>query len=358
MNMHLQSLLRGGHRGPVGSILQVQQWRAVPTAGDLREKPVLDGIELGTIQRIMNHKKSDTQFVGKVHKILLDDSVRGGVGSSAITQDNEGTSIGVLLLEMFSPDSRDVVTDELGRVMANAQRHITHISGHIVDAVRNNLAIRERVEVMVKGLEWSVAQCLSLPFEVPEHLLLLGVNADDGKSNRLGFFADGRDALELFISALDLLHGKVLIEGTFPKTKGVKNLTDEVAGDIVPDSREFAHDLSNTQGYPHHILILGKPCCMRFDDLHDGLCPLGMLGKHALPASTRSANTAVSRTLSGGKFLSSILKSMCACSHNFTNFAVAEPLSLEVGGLGGQEPSSVSFVQRGHIRQIFWREDF
>ena len=100
---------------------------------------------------------------------------------------------------------------------------------------------------------------------------------------------------------------------------------------------------------------------MRFDDLHDGLCPLGMLGKHARTASPRSANTAVTRPLSGEKFLSSILKSMCACSHNFTNFAVAEPLSLEVGGLGGlggQEPSSVSFVQRGHIRQIFWREDF
>lgn len=37
---------------------------------------------------------------------------------------------------------------------------------------------------------------------------------------------------------------------------------------------------------------------------------------------------------------------------------VAEPLSLEVGGLCGQEPSSVSFVQRGHIRQIAWRKDF
>ena len=44
--------------------------------------------------------------------------------------------------------------------------------------------------------------------------------------------------------------------------------------------------------------------------------------------------------------------------NNFTDFAVAEPLSLEVGGLCGQEPSSVSFVQRGHIRQIAWRKDF
>ena len=49
---------------------------------------------------------------------------------------------------------------------------------------------------------------------------------------------------------------------------------------------------------------------------------------------------------------------MCACSHNFANFAVAEPLSLEVICLCGQEPSSVSLVQRGHIRQIAWRKDF
>ena len=53
--MHLQSLLRGGHRGPVGSILQVQQWRAVPTAGDLREKPVLDGIVYKYIEMNMAH---------------------------------------------------------------------------------------------------------------------------------------------------------------------------------------------------------------------------------------------------------------------------------------------------------------
>ena len=70
----------------------------------------------------------------------------------------------------------------------------------------------------------------------------------------------------------------------------------------------------------------------------------------------RSENESRKETTSFSSY--SILKSMCTCSHNFTNFAVAEPLSLEVGGLCGQEPSSVSFVQRGHIRQIAWRKDF
>lgn len=306
----------------------------------------------------MNDKKPDIQFVGNVYKILLDDSVRGGVGPSAITQDNAGTSIEVLLLEIFSPDSRNAVADKLGSVMADSQRHVAYIPGNIIDAVRNNLTVGEGGEVIVKGLERPVGQRLSLPFKVPEHLLILGVNANDGKSNRLGFFADGRDTLELFISVLDLLNGKVPIEGTFPKANGVKDLTDDVAGDVVSHSEKFTHDLSDTQGDPHHILILREACRMQFYDLHDSLRPLRMLGKHALPASTRSANTAVTRTFSGDKFLSSILKSLCACSHNFTYFAIAEPLSLEGGGLGGQEPSFVSFVQRGHIRQIFWREDF
>ena len=44
--MHLQPLLRSSHRSPVSSILKGHQRSAAPAAGDLRKKPVLDGIEL------------------------------------------------------------------------------------------------------------------------------------------------------------------------------------------------------------------------------------------------------------------------------------------------------------------------
>ena len=57
----------------------------------------------------MNDKKPDTQFVGKVHKILLDDSVRTGIRSSAIAQDNKRMRIRVLPLQVLFPYSRDVV---------------------------------------------------------------------------------------------------------------------------------------------------------------------------------------------------------------------------------------------------------
>ena len=358
MNMYLQSLPRGSHRRPVSRVLKGHQRSSAPTAGDLRKEPVLDGIELGTIRRIMNDKKPDTQFVGKVHKILLDDSVLTGVRASAIAQDNQSVRSRVLLLQVLPPYPCDVVTDELGRVMADAQCHVTDIPGHIIDAVRNNLTVGECGEVMVIRQWLAIGKGLSLPLEVPKHLFLLGINTDDRKSNRLSLFADGGDTLELFISVLDLLHGKFLIERALPKAKGVKDLTDEVAGDIITGLEQFIHDLRHAQGYPHYIFVLRKTCGMRFDNLYNGLRPLRMLWKHALPSGTRSANAAVTRTLSGEEFPSSILKSMCTCSHNFTNFTVAEPMSLEVGGLRGQEPSSVSFVQCGHIRQIAWRKDF
>ena len=67
MNKYFQSLLRSSHRRPVSRVLKGHQRSAAPAACDLRKEPVLDGIELGTIRRIMNDKKPNTQFVGKVH---------------------------------------------------------------------------------------------------------------------------------------------------------------------------------------------------------------------------------------------------------------------------------------------------
>ena len=162
--MYSQSLLRCGHRGSLSSVPQRHQRRTSPAAGNLREEPVLDGIELGTIRRIMHDEKPHAHPVCKVHEILLDDSVRTGVGASSVAQDYKSMRVRVLLLHVFIPDTFYVFTDEHGGVVTG--------------------------------------------------------------------------------------------------------------------------------------------------------------------------------------------------SHNFANFAVAEPLSLEVGSLRGQEPSSVSFVQRGHIRQIAWRKDF
>lgn len=249
----------GGKRSPVCRIFQRQQRRAAPTAGNLREEPVLNRVELGAIRRIMNKKKPDTQFVGKIHKVLLDDSVCAGVRSSSVAQDDKGMCIRVLLPQMILPYALDVVAHEPGGVVADSHRHIPHIFGDIVDAVRNNLSVGEGGEVVVKGPECTIGQGFSVTLEVPQHLLLLRVNADNGKPNGFRLLADGRDASELFVPVLDILQGEVLIEGTLPKYKRIKNLADVVTVYIITGLRQFIHNLGmHETTKPIRVAATGK----------------------------------------------------------------------------------------------------
>ena len=66
--------------------------------------------------------------------------------------------IRVLPLQVLFPYSCDVVADKSGCVLTDSQCHMADIPCDIVDAVRDNLTIRERGEVVVKGLERSVGQ--------------------------------------------------------------------------------------------------------------------------------------------------------------------------------------------------------
>lgn len=73
--------------------------------------------------------------------------------------------------------------------MAGANGEVTSVVGDVVDAVGHNRTRRERREVVVIGLRGRRAVVQPLSLEVSDHLLLLGVNADDGDSKfQAGFF--------------------------------------------------------------------------------------------------------------------------------------------------------------------------
>lgn len=122
---------------------------------------MLDGIELGTVGRIMHNEKVHIQPVGKVHEILLDNAVGGEFGSSAIAEYDQGARAGVRF-EMLRPDPLYVVAHEPGRVVARAYCHISDIPRHVIDAVRDNLPVGERKEVMAKGPGLAVAEGLAV----------------------------------------------------------------------------------------------------------------------------------------------------------------------------------------------------
>lgn len=97
--------------------------------------------------------------------------------------------MGILFLHVLVFDLVNIVTDELGSVVAGSEGHIADVLRHIIDAVRNNQTVRERREVMLKGPEPSVGQSLPSALEVPGNLFFLGVNAYNRKAYGLRFFA-------------------------------------------------------------------------------------------------------------------------------------------------------------------------
>lgn len=167
--MHGQSLLGSSHRSPLCGVLQGHQRSSAPVAGDLGEEPVLDGVEFGAIRKIMNDKKPHAQSVGKIHKILLDDSVGVGAGvrSSAIAQDDKRVCIRILPVQVVSPYPCDIVAGEPGGVVAGTQSQVANVPGDIIYAVRDNLSVGEGGRIVVQSLERTVGPCFALPLEVP-----------------------------------------------------------------------------------------------------------------------------------------------------------------------------------------------
>jgi|GEM_PF-6222595 len=120
----------------------------------------------------MHNEKIHIQSVGKIHKVLFDNSVRAGVRSSSITQDDHGMHLRVFLMQVV-PDSGYVVADKFGRIMIGSQCQISDICSDIIYSVRYNLRFSERLKVMVVRLWLSHTECLSITFEVPYKFFFL-----------------------------------------------------------------------------------------------------------------------------------------------------------------------------------------
>ena len=93
----------------------------------------------------MHNEKVHIKSGSKVHEILLDYAVGAGVGTTSVAQYHQGMGIRVLPPEILVPYPLDVVAAELGRIVARAYGHISGVCRHVIDAVRDNLTVREQV---------------------------------------------------------------------------------------------------------------------------------------------------------------------------------------------------------------------
>ena len=296
----------------------------------------------------MHNENIHVQSIGKIHKILFDNTVRAGVRTAPVTQDDYCMRLCVLPVQVLVPDSGDVVADKFGCVMVGSQGQISGIFSDIIYSVRDNLRFGKRFKVMVVRLWLSHAERLSIPLEIPYKLFLLGIYTEDWQSKLLTPCPDIRDLAELCVPFLDFPHRQVFDKRTVAKAQGVKYLTDIVFRDITAMPFHAFSYLGHGHGYPEYILILRKPRQMRLNDELESINPFRMFGETGLATTTVPAHSAAVKTGSLTKFTDTFVDGVFACSHNFTNFVDANALLLEMDGPCGLKPSSLTFVEQGH----------
>lgn len=275
--------------GAPACIANREQRGAAPTAGDLGEEPVFDGVELGTIGRVVNHEDFDVEFFGEVEEVLLDNPVPAGVGAAAVAEDGEGVGVGILPLEIFAPHFFEMVAEEFGCVVACRDGHISGVVPDVVDAVGCYGGLGKSSEVMVKGLGLPVAKHLPVTLEVANGLFLLRVHADNWDS-RVDTPANKTVNLpELGIPFRDLSHGYALGKRPLVQPRIPNHLLHNVACHFVPALPKLPDYLRGVDVKPCHAFVLWETCLMSLHNLVECLLPLRVLGKFALGTASWTA---------------------------------------------------------------------
>ena len=152
LRQDFQPLLCHGTRRPAAGIGDGEEGCPAPGACYLGEKAVLDGVELGTVRRVVHDENLHADAVGEVHEVLLDNMVPAGVGPAAVAEDDEHPRIRVEPSHVAVPYTLYVVAHELGRVVACAYREVSRVARDVVDALRHNPAPGEGLEIVVVGV--------------------------------------------------------------------------------------------------------------------------------------------------------------------------------------------------------------
>ena len=122
---------------------------SAPNSGNLREEPVLYGVPLGAVRRIVGNSDVDAQSLGRFHKAPFELPASGIVGTSSVTKDADTFYVWIYMTEVFLPLFYKTVAGKLRCVVARTKGHVASIPARIVDAMWHHLAVRECGVVMI-----------------------------------------------------------------------------------------------------------------------------------------------------------------------------------------------------------------
>ena len=151
-----------------------------PVAGYEGEEPVLDPVPLGGTGRQMTNDQSEAGLVGEPLELGLPQPAAGAVAAAAVCGDDQAVGGEVACFAHLLPPAADRVDGKGGGVVIDPNAHPTAIRADVIDPVRDGLAQLRDQEIVGPhrfGLALG-APCPARVLEIPNQLLLLGVDRD------------------------------------------------------------------------------------------------------------------------------------------------------------------------------------
>lgn len=287
------------HCGHVSGFLDGVEYSPAPNSGYLREEPVLYGVPLGAVRRIVGDSDVNAHFLRSFHKFPLEQPASGIVGATPVTKDADALCTWIYVAKMLLPLFYNTVAGKLGSVVAHTESHVPCIPAHIVYTMRHHLAVGKCGIVMVVDLYWLCAVGRTVvTSERAKEFLLLRVHTNDGDAILCTFLPNPLYVPELFIAQLAVCHR----QGLYGLAPGVPldrhDLPDSIEAYLYMVLLiEYGLDLRRSQPEPLRVGILRESCDIKFYYLAEDGDILGMLGERALPTSSLFADSALFEVL-------------------------------------------------------------
>ncbi len=119
--------------------------------------------------------------------------------------------MGIMLSSLFALPEFNAFTGKLRRVVAAVQMQRRLISGKVVNAMRDDFAVRSAGEIVIVNNRRLDAVGHAVAVEISEQFLLFRVDADDGTSRFEVLLFELGDLFELCIAVGMLSHGPILL---------------------------------------------------------------------------------------------------------------------------------------------------
>lgn len=318
----------GGRLGShITGLLDGVEDGSAPYSGNLREEPVLYGVPLGAVRRIVGNPDVDAQFLGSFHEAPFELPASGIVGTSSVTKDADTLCTWIYMTEVLLPLLHKTVTGKLRCVVATPKGHVASVSVDIVDAVRYHLAVGECGVVMVVHFYRlrAVGRTVVTSKRAKE-FLLLRVHAENRDTLLRTFFPQLLYMLELLISQLAVSHRQCLYGLASGVPFCLYNLPDGIEAYLyMVLLREHLLDLRGSQPKPLRVGILWESCYIELYYLAEDGDILGMLGECSLPASSLFADSALFEVLSCLEFMATSVDGVMGYIEDATDKADAMP---------------------------------